>query len=307
MNIQILKQVSLDHISSASCVEFANGNIYIVGDDNNYLYVLKYDLSVLTKIPLESTDLNKTRIEKKSKKDIECITKITINGYVHLLLMGSGSIAPNRCVAYLIKLPTPYSKKHHVQKIDLTAWFDFLKMNDEITGPSGMLNFEGLACDQEYLYLANRESNVLLRLDQKEMVEFLQGHMDGFPFPTIIHTEIGHIPSSVPFQITGADYFDHTFFVTAAAEDTNNPIDDGEIMDSLIARIQIPDFNKSAGMFNQTLTATTIDYCLMPTVNQQRFKMESICIYEKDLDTYVALAVSDNDNGASDLFLLEIK
>lgn len=307
MNINILKQVSLTNISSASCVEFANGNIYIVGDDTNFLYVLKYDLSLLTKIPLESTDLDKARIEKKNKKDIECITKITINGYIHLLLTGSGSLAPNRCLAYLVKLPTPFTKKHHVTKIDLTQWFDFLKMNDEITGPSGMLNFEGLACDSEYVYLANRESNVLLRFDQKEMIEFLQGHMDGFPFPTLIQTEIGKIPSDVPFQITGADCFENEFFVTASAEDTTNPIDDGEIKDSLIARIQIPDFNKGAGMFNKSLTASTIDYCLMPSPNNIKYKMESICIYEKDEDTYVALAVSDNDDGASDLFLLEIK
>ena len=59
------------------------GNIYIVGDDSSFLYVLKYDLTVLAEVPLyqaKAEDLTGNRILKKKKADLECITKLTING-----------------------------------------------------------------------------------------------------------------------------------------------------------------------------------------------------------------------------------
>jgi hypothetical protein len=82
MKISVLKHVHLTTIPSASAVEVVNGNIYIVGDDSSFLYVLKYDLSILAEVPLYQAkleDIEANRISKHKKADLECITQLSIN------------------------------------------------------------------------------------------------------------------------------------------------------------------------------------------------------------------------------------
>ncbi|MCU0415566.1 MAG: hypothetical protein MUE33_00140 [Cytophagaceae bacterium] len=303
MSVSILKQAILPGIASASCVEYAQGNIYIIGDDSHYLYVLKYDLTLLHKIPLTDNP-EEGRIAKEAKTDIECITKVTINGYLHLVLLGSGSKSPSRDKGFLIKLPTPYNKKHIVWPIDCTAWYSLLRLQLSMEGMTAAMNLEAAAADESFFYLADRSSNTLFRFDLPEVIEFVQGHLEHSPFPTSVPLSLP-ILHQVPYQITGADVFDATFFFTATAEDTDNPIDDGEILGSAIGILEMNGGNKTRGAVATGLQATIRSF--IPLSTHIPLKVESIAIYEKENDTtYIGLAVSDDDKGNSEILMLEI-
>ncbi|MGN6647618.1 MAG: DUF6929 family protein [Cytophaga sp.] len=309
MNISILKHVHLTTIPSASAVEVVNGNIYIVGDDCCFLYALKYDLTVLAKVPLYTapeSDLTGNRILKKKKADLECITKLNINGYPHLLILGSGSKSPRRDVAFLVKLPTPYNRKHLVWEISLVKWYSFLRMNEEVTGSSGVLNFEAAASTDEYLYLFNRENNAILRFDLPEFIEFIQGHTEGVPFPTIITAELPEI-GGIRSGFSGADYFDEKLFFTAAAENTSNAIDDGEIMGSAVGLLSFAGEEKTRGKLAAGFTGEISAFTVIAAIQDRLLKIESISVYEKENDnTYIAVAVSDDDLGGSDILMLQL-
>jgi hypothetical protein len=309
MKISVLKHVHLTTIPSASAVEVINGNIYVVGDDSSFLYVLKYDLTILATVPLytaKSEHIVGNRIQKKEKADLECITKLIINGYPHLLILGSGSKSPRRDVAFLVKLPTPYNRKHLVWEISLVKWYSFLRMNEDVTGPSGVLNFEAAASTDEYLYIFNRENNATLRFDLPEFIEFIQGHTEGVPFPTIITSELPAI-ENVRAGYSGADYFDNKLFFTAAAEDTTNAIDDGEIMGSAVGILSFNGEEKTRGKITNGFTGSVSEYTLIPKIDNLPLKIESISVYEKENDhTYIAIAVSDDDKGGSDILMLQL-
>ena len=310
MKISVLKHVHLTNIPSASAVEVVNGNIYIVGDDSNFLYVLKYDLSLLAAVPLykaKPEDLEGNRIAKYKKADLECMTKLSINGYNHLLLLGSGAISPKRDVAFLVKLPTPYNRKHLVWEISLVKWYSFLRMNEAVTGPNGVLNFEAAASTETHLYIFNRENNATLRFDMPEFIEFIQGHTDGIPFPTVIQTVIPAI-HGIRAGISGADYFDQKFFITTAAEDTDNAIDDGEILGSAIGLISFEGEEKSRGKISDDFTGTVSDNTVFPEMETRSLKVESISVYEKENETtFIAIAVSDDDKGGSDIMMVQLE
>lgn len=309
MHVSVLKHVHLTTIPSASAVEVVNGNIYIVGDDSSFLYVLKYDLSILEKVPLyeaKDKDIFENRILKKKKADLECIAKFNINGYAHLLILGSGSKSPRRDVAYLVKLPTPYNKKHLVWSVSLVKWYAFLRMNEDVTGASGVLNFEAAAATEDYMYIFNRENNAILRFDLIEFVEFIQGHTDGIPFPTIISSDLPSI-ENIRSGFSGADYFDNKLFFTAAAENTSNAIDDGAIMGSAVGLISFDGEEKTRGKITNGFVGTISEYTLIPQINGSPLKIESISVYEKEGDAaYIAIAVSDDDKGGSDILMLQL-
>lgn len=303
MKLSLLKQATLNGIASASCVEYAQGNIYVVGDDSHFMYVLKYDLSVLHKIPLVENPIE-GRVPKKQKTDIECITPLTINGYPHLLLLGSGSKSPQRDKGYLIKLPTPYNKKHIVWPLDFSRWYHLLRMQLSLEGITSELNLEAAATSEEYVYIVNRGSNTIFRFDLVEMIEFVQGHMDGIPFPTTFQTSLP-AKSNVPFQITGADIFEERFFFTATAENTDNAIDDGEIMGSLIGELQFAGGQKTRGAVATEAKVEVLSYQEIQT--NIPLKVESIAVYEKENEnSYIGLAVSDDDLGGSEILMLQL-
>jgi len=309
MNISILKHVHLTTIPSASAVEVINGNIYIVGDDSSFLYALKYDLTVLAEVPLynaKSKDIFENRILKKKKADLECITKLSINGYPHLLILGSGSKSPRRDVAFLVKLPTSYNRKHLVWEVSLVKWYSFLRMNEDIAGSEGVLNFEAAASTSEFLYIFNRENNAILRFDMPEFIEFIQGHTEGLPFPTIIKADLPEI-DSIQAEFSGADYFDEKLFFTAAAENTSNAIDDGEIKGSAVGIVSFDGEEKTRGKITSGFTAKISNFTVLPKIESLPVKVESISIYEKENDsTYIAIAVCDDDLGGSDILMIQI-
>jgi hypothetical protein len=310
MKVSIVKKAKLEGITAASGVEVVDGIIYIVSDDSSCLYKIKHDLTLLEKIVLHSSMANDPeRIPKHYKTDLECMGQFSINGYKHLLLLGSGSKGPQRDRGFLVKLPTNYSRRHIVWEINIASLYQLLRSHQEITG-NGEINLEGLAFGNNKVYIMNRGNpsgsmNMVLSFDKAEFVEYIQGHSDGVPFPSIHAISLPEL-SGVQTGFSGADFFDNLFWFTCSAENTVNAYEDGEIKGSKIGLLKIHE--KSNGRFSEEKIVLHEVVSFMEDGMLFQGKVESLSVYEKDREgTYSALVVTDNDGGASDLLLMDIQ
>jgi len=304
----IIKKATLEEIPSASGIEVINGIIYIIGDDSPYLFVLNQELQIINKIKLyEPAEIKDGRIPKLCKADLECMSVLSINNYPHLLILGSGSKSPQRDIAFLVKLPTNYNKKHLVLNTYVKDLYDLLRSNEEIVA-EGELNLEGAATGKEHFILFNRASggsrNAALYFKLEEFVEYIQGHTEMTPFPTVYNYELSSL-NNILSGFSGGCVFEEKVFFSASVENTSNAFDDGEILGSYIG------WMKEEDLYNNN----EIDKVYKPKgivlleENGSPFKgkIESITILEKDVNTYIALAVTDNDSPSSELLMLEIE
>lgn len=306
----VVKKAVLDNIPSASGIEIVNGIIYIIGDDSPYLYCLDHNLRLLEKVELfSSIDFEEGRIPKTKKADLECMTSLRINNNDYLLILGSGS-GENRNNGYLVKCPTKYNKKYIVQEINFKDLNNFLALNPEIVG-NGPLNLEAAACDESHFLLFNRGTktgtNVVLDFNYEEWIVFLTENSELIPFPKIIPIELpklNHIPSG----LSGATVFDNILFFTASVEDTNNAIEDGAIIGSYVGYSTMPHADSFLKGNNDNAPFKVEGIAIVEEKgNNYLGKIESLSIYLKEgEDLFVALAVTDDDKGGSELVMIEI-
>ena len=310
MKISIVRKARLETIASASGVEVVDGIIYILSDDSSCLYKIKHDLTLLDKIVLyNSSAENPEQIAKPEKADLECMGQLSINGYKHLLLLGSGSKSPHRDKGFLVKLPTNYNKKHIVWEVNCSSLYNLLRSHDEISS-NREINLEGLAFGNEKVYLLNRGNpsgsiNAVLSFGKAEFTEYVQGHTEGVPFPSIHPLKLPAI-SGVETGFSGADFYDNQFWFSCSAEATSNAYDDGEIKGSMMGMLQIKEESNGRYLEEkiQLLNSTIFQENGAPFLG----KIESVSVYEKDKEgVYTAIAVTDNDGKPSELLLLDIQ
>jgi hypothetical protein len=294
---------------SASGVEVVDGIIYILSDDASILYKVKHDLSIIERIVLYSSSNGVSEhIPKPDKADLEAMAQFSINGYKHLLLMGSGSKSPQRDKGFLVKLPTNYNRKHIVWEVKLSSFYQFLRSHEDIT-TNQEINLEGLAFGNEKVYLLNRgnpsgSQDVALSFDKAEFIEFIQGHTEGVPFPAV-HKISLPVLSGIKTGFTGADFFDNRFWFTCSAEDTENAYDDGAVVGSKVGVLEIEKTDN--GRFVEERIRLGRYVPIFENNELYKGKIESISVYEKDSqNVYAAISVTDSDGGASELLLLDI-
>lgn len=305
LTIQITQRAILSGIPSASGLTILDSILYLTGDDSPFLFALKDDLELLKKYPLfEPEQIENGRIPKKVKPDFESSTLLEINNYPHILILGSGSKSPHRDTGYLIKLPTRYNRNPVIRPVPVKPLYDLLRMNE-----TDKLNIEASATTDQHVLLFHRRNsnsgNKLLFFEKEEFIEFVQGHLEGVPFPKIFNFTLPQI-KGIEAGFSGADFFDGKLFFSASVEDTENAIDDGDILGSFIGIMEIPEMYtmKGAEPGKPSLKACTAVY-----ENGELFpgKIESVCVIEKFSENhYRAVAVTDNDDGASELVMLEI-
>jgi hypothetical protein len=102
----LLKEVKLLDYPSASAIEYFDGKLYVMGDDANHMLVLDSGLNIIDSIPF--FNYSSKRIPKSVKPDLEAMTMAWQPGNSRLLLVGSGSLAPYRNIAFLVD---PAAKK----------------------------------------------------------------------------------------------------------------------------------------------------------------------------------------------------
>jgi hypothetical protein len=309
MKVSIIKKAILEGVPSASGMEIIDGVIYVIGDNSPYLFILDQSLTVINKIELYKHDADVEILPKATKPDLECMAKLSINNYKHLLIMGSGSKSPYRDVAILVKLPTNYNRKHMVTLIEVGDLYDLLRSNDEIVGP-GQLNLEGAATSKDNLILFNRSSggsnNVSLYFKLEEFIEYLQSHTEMTPFPVVYQNELPLI-NNIQGGFSGADVYEEKIFFTSAVENTSNAIDDGEVLGSFVGWMKV---NDGSNLKGSEKAPNKVEACIQVMENGKPYlgKIESISIYEKDsANKFIALAVTDSDGAESEILMLEIE
>lgn len=292
--IKILEQFTFAHdattnaLSGAACVE---GDLYLVGDDANYLLKtsLKNNITLNTvfeKIPLfeHANQTPFTLLSKAKKPDFESLSCIIFDGQPQLLIMGSGS-TEKRKQALL------YNPSNQQIRMLLNAEdYDFLQQNFELTGGAD-LNIEAVCSDQHHLYIfqrgnINHHHGVLVfdlaKIQQGTSLEKALIHPLKLTLPEIEGSASGI--SDAHFLVDK-----NLIIATATVEQTLNTYDDGAVLGSFILLIS-SDGETLATHLIQDVKAQTLP-----------IKVEGITWLESRSDGEVFLLVTDSDGGDSEV------
>lgn len=292
-------------IPSASGMELAGGKLYVVGDDSPFLYVLdQSSLRQTGTIPLfESGDFGSGRIPKLLKPDLECLTQLEINGVNNLVAFGSGSTDKrNRC--YTIALPAGRQVRPRVQEHSLKILYEALQADKKLLGRE-VLNIEAAATTPDQLLLLQRAArggpNLLLAFPKKEFVAYLSGSRQQPPGFSAIPF---HLPTlaGLPARFSGAVVYGQHLFFTASVENTTDAIADGEVLGSFVGWVDLGALQPGQAPL-EVATALVLHQEHKPYPG----KVESLVILDSPRPgTFRALAITDNDQGQSELLELEI-
>lgn len=210
-------------LSAASGLVHRDGSLYCVADDG--LELLRTDLNGANATRLALSDVQRrSHIPKKEKPDFEALV---IFGD-EIIAIGSGS-TPSRCSAIALN-----PQSHARRTIDLRPLYD------ELGARIHELNIEGAVVRGEEVLLGQRgngarKENALVRLDRARFEKELA---DGVITPACLREvtrlalgDFNGVSLSLTDLALGPN--DQLIF-TAAAEDTDNPYDDGVVEGSVV-------------------------------------------------------------------------
>ncbi|UPT66078.1 MAG: hypothetical protein M0D57_16520 [Sphingobacteriales bacterium JAD_PAG50586_3] len=290
MIVKFIGEVVPDQLQSASAVEVFNKQIYIAGDNINYIYLYSEKYSLLDKIKLFA-DADFNTQPKPVKKDWEAMSILNIPGRVpKLLLAGSGSKKVKRDFAIVMSL-----KSRKINNIE--HWPRYYNVVRKKLVDNEELNIEGIAQVKDSLVLLNRGNltggNVIFVSPAKAAVAF---------------SDVVHRIESAPLDIagtkagfTGAFYMEETdtLFYTAAAELTTNAYLDGKVVGSAIGYF--------SNVSNRLTEANWVPDKQVAFHDILEGKVESLTLLRKLDNKYVFLVVTDNDGAPGSMYELLIE
>jgi hypothetical protein len=219
-NFKLQHFAEITGIGAASGLVFLNKSLYIIGDNSGFLYQYHIETKELQKYPLiENASEN---ILKKDKPDFESITHRNNKLYV----FGSGS-TKNRDKRVTFNIESQEVKQKNVSEL-----YQKFKAKANISNED--LNLEGSFYSHENLYMFNRgngeksKNGIFIYKKQTREVSFIP-----ISLPKIQHIET---------SFTDAILVENKIYFLATAEDTISTYDDGEILGSIIGRIDIETF-----------------------------------------------------------------
>lgn len=246
-------------IGSASGLIYKDNSLFIISDNSSFLYEYNIPEKELSKIKLfENSQEN---ILKKDKFDFE---SIDLKGN-ELHLLGSGSTSKReKTIIYNLE-----SKE--VAEKELSKLYQNLKHTASISDEE--LNIEGALFFNEKWFLFQRGNGANSRngifktksIEKESQIEFVQ-----VPLPKIKHVET---------SFTDAILVEDKIYFLATAEDTTSTYDDGEILGSLIGRMNSKTFE--------------IEFTQKISDNQ---KFEGLTLYKKTETEISFLVCQDNDS-----------
>src|SRR4030095_9215523 len=284
-NMSDLQLKKLDY-PSASCIEYYDGKLYLMGDDATKLLVLDTNLNIVDSIPIISYPEN--RIPKNSKPDLEASA---LNGD-NLFLFGSGSLSPYRNFAWKHNLKTKDNDSINLEPL-------FLKIKE--LGIE-QINIEGACFVSGKLILANRGNkgyphNHLIITDEK----FLDNDSS---FQTFIIPLAAQKDTASFKGTSGLCYVKESdqLILTISTENTRSSHEDGAIGKSYLWIID----NISTKINDRALgTKRVIDLeYIDPRFKGQKIESATV-IKETNKLIYLAL-VAENDDGRSTVFKMSI-
>lgn len=258
-NLTIESFIKIIGIGSASGLVYKDHFLFIISDNSTLLFKYNMQEKALTKIPL--TKNPKENIPKKNKLDFE---SIALKGN-KLHILGSGSTSKRQ------KRFTYHLDTAQVLEKDLSKLYLDLKKNAAISDEE--LNIEGALFDNEKWFLfqrgneANSRNGIFILNDNFKDngdVEFIP-----IQLPTIKHIET---------SFTDAVLVEDKIYFLATAENTTSTYDDGEILGSIIGRMNRETFE--------------IEWTQKISISQ---KFEGLTLFHKTETEIQFLICEDND------------
>ena len=246
-------------IGSASGLIYRENSLFIISDNSSFLYEYHVQENQLSRIQL--FEKGQENIPKKDKFDFE---SIALKGNeLHILSSGSTSKREKRIIYNL--------ETTAIAEKDLSKLYQSLKETTSISDEE--LNIEGVIFSNEKWYLFQRGNGANSRngvfktksLEIESLTEFIEVSL-----PKIKHVET---------SFTDAILVEDKIYFLATAEDTISTYDDGEILGSLIGR-----------MNSETLE---IEFIQKISVDH---KFEGLTLYKKTATEIAFLICQDNDS-----------
>ena len=230
---KLIRHYPLDGVKSVSGMEVTGGAMVFVSDNQTGIHYKMIPSSMEgmgIQIPRAANEMDSLPIIPKDvKKDFEAMTTLDIHNLPWLVLVGSGSKSPSREFIYLKKYGS-----HETDSVLFEA-STFYKQLQQIAG-IGIedFNLEGVCNSKEELFLFNRGTNGMYRMDVSSFIDMVQGGpiVKDIRYQELLLPELDGCKSG----ISGATYHSERdlIFFTASVEKTSNWIDDGEILGSCI-------------------------------------------------------------------------
>ena len=261
-------------IGSASGLFYQNDLLYLIGDSSSYLYEYNVKNSNLAKYPLLQNPAD--NIEKISKPDFESITHYQDSLYI----FGSGSTSNrNRMIEFSLPQKEKIQTNNMVDIYAIMQSFASIKKTD--------FNLEGASYDGEFWYFFNRgtndsNKNTVLTLKAKKLDQEFALMSNDYKLPKL---------KGVRTSFTDGLIVGDKLYFLAAAENTKSTYDDGEILGSIIGRIDIESMKVD---FTKTISTTN--------------KFEGLTVYKQNGKQITFLLCEDKDNNEneSDVFKLTL-
>lgn len=207
-------------LGSASGLLFNNDILLAIGDNSSFLYEYHINTKELQKHPL--LENASEAVAKKDKLDFEAIAQFDNKIY----LFGSGSTEKR-----MQMITVDATSKKVLATTDLSNLYASMQSFAEIKPED--FNIEGVAYNGENWFLFNRGNgtngqNVVFTIGGANLTDDFSVVFNKIKLPKI---------KGVRSTFTDALLIDDKIYFLATAEDTANTYDDGEVLGSLIGRI----------------------------------------------------------------------
>jgi hypothetical protein len=230
----------LQEVPAASGIERIGNDFYAVGDNSPWLYMLDSQYKVINKYHVSpGSPVTDEALPKNIKPDFEAITTVEFDNKKELWIFGSGSKSPSRDL--LVRFD--YVKNTLVKTYSLTEFYREIVSTCNLG--DGMLNLEAAASSGKSLFLLNRGDNLVLQYDLKAMMDYLDGNSK-CPKPLAYRVKLPQTENvQVGFSGATTSSDKENLIFTASAENTENWIDDGEILGSYVGVINLKKLKKT--------------------------------------------------------------
>lgn len=271
--IQLTLLFKIIGIGSASGLLYQNKMLTIISDNSTFLYEYQMDSKTVSKYPL--TENPQENILKKLKPDFEAIAQFENNLY----LFGSGS-TENRNKMIQVDATT----KQIIATTDLSNLYSGMQSFGEIKLED--FNIEGAIFNGFTWFLFNRgngisNKNIIFTIEGKNLNGQIRILSNDYNLPKI---------KGVSTSFTDAILVNNTIYFLATAENTNSTYNDGEVLGSIIGRINIKTMEIE---FTKQIT--------------DKHKFEGITLFKKSATAIEFLLCEDNDTDVLESTVYSLK
>jgi hypothetical protein len=290
---RLLRAERIHHFPSSSTIQWFNRRLYVVGDDSRNILVL--DRNYQTRDSISIFNGEGIRVPRSSKADIEGSAIVQRSHSADLILIGSGS-SPNRAKCFVVSLDNPSSTPFRE--------FDLTSLINAVPDSLRPVNFEGAALIDETIILVNRRNqrNGVNYLLLTGVDSFLRAVESNVSYRKILLSDsLQGRPGVSDFSYVEAL---DILLVTLTTESTWSSTEDGPIGDSYLA--WIPNFKQSLGTQGEISFGGLINLSSCDSEMKGQ-KIEGVCVERAHRKKIRLHLVSDNDNGESHIFKIELR